>query len=506
MTAIPNELIECFKRRSIEDVKFFVKWLFPTVRAVQNITDMQAYIVKRIAFSETKRLSISAFTRYGKSQFVAVGIAVYILINENKSVKFIGPTDDQAAIIKNYMSELILNARGGILLHLSDLSIEKKEERLKAEASQRRMTFKNGCEYAIVTAHGQGFSAMGKGGSLIVMDEASLISRDAYAKIVRMLGDDPVNSTLVELYNPWDRDTKAFEHSISPRFERIQIDYRIGLKEGRITEDFVQEMREDMTPLEFTVLYESQFPDESEDSLHKLSHINRAEGVDFNLYGEMIKLLRIVQNKYRHIEAKVNKAREELKRYEIIVSCDPADKGLDFSVMMWGIVKDKQYYELLGVWSEAKSESMALVGKIITKAKEVIPKEVKGHIHIDCIGLGTGALSRLREIKNEQQLDNITVKGCHFGEAAMKKNEFQNKKAENHFRLAMLLAEGRISFKNIVQDKTYVKFKNEMMAMKWEITSSEKKRIIDPDKSPDFVDSCVYFIFKDKKELAVEFI
>jgi hypothetical protein len=842
-------LRELLKKRDILSTKALVKWLFPRNAAAQNMTYYQAYIVKRIAFSEAKRLNISAFTRYGKTQFVAIGVAIYILLNKNKKVVFIGPTDEQAGIIKNYMAELILDCP--LLLGIADIELRSKAERIRAEASQRRMTFSNGCEYRVVTAHGKGFSAMGHGadlcfpkGTLImtnkglidieelvfkkldydvlsfnhesnkfefkkinywfdngdsdlvkvvhskgffrcslnhpvftdrgyvsakdlcvndkiyilndfgkcygsklrsmwkkilyktksfqkkkktllfkdlfwfiserrkessmegrkrreslcslwkkicselsrikkknillggvqrksvktktekenenklfvlsersncysckkrkskvlfnklfkqvsfkkndgrrksclerwdsvrrlwkrvqysfkkknkvkrwfevffvrfkeyftsasyrlckdkqcgfkscyslcelsfkdkfqqglleevvvrkveflknkervynlevddnnnyfadgvlvhncIMDEAALVSRESYAKIMRMLGDDAENAVFVELFNPWDRDTKAYDHSISPRFERIQISYEVGLKEGRITEDFVEEMRGDMTPLEFTVLYESRFPDESEDSLHSLKHISRAEELCFGFLDEVNKILGKLEKKKELSESEFNFLVSELKRYDFRVSCDPADKGLDFTVMFWGIVKDKQFYEILGVWSEAKSESMSVVGKIVKKVQEFVPKGAFGSVYVDKIGIGTGTESRLREIKNELGLEHIRVVGCHYGEGAVRGNEFQNKKAENHFRCRDLFVEGRVSLKALVKDKDYVRVKSELLSMKWEITSTAKKKIVDPDKSPDFNDGVVYFVWLDRKELVADFI
>jgi len=655
MMTLKLKIKELLKRRSIKDIQVFVKWLFPNVKSAQNITYYQAYLVKRIAFSEVKRLSISAFTRYGKSQMVAIAVAIYILINKNKKIKFIGPTDDQAGIIKTYMSELILNSRGDILLNLSELELKEKKERLKAEVSQKRMTFRNGCEYSVVTAHNKGFSAMGKGGDLICfpkgtkittnkgliniedlvnnkelkvlsynhikdilefkpvleyfksscsdlikisyngkylvcsdnhpiyvkgkgyvkalnlcvndeiyilsdksnkydsklrylwervektiskieriskkridvynlcvkdnnnyfadnvlvhncMDEATLISRESYAKITRMLGDDPENSVLIELYNPWDRNTKAYDHSISPRFERIQIDYKIGIEEDRVTESFIEEQREDLTPLEFCVLYKSEFPEEAEDSLHSLKSIEKSESIEFGFESEVSVLLNKLKNRKQMSEAEFNKCKSELKRYDFRISCDPADKGLDFTTIYWGIVKDKQDYEILGVWSEAKSESMGVVGKVMQKIREFVPEEAFGSVYIDKIGIGTGTESRLRELKNEQGLDNIKIVGCHYGEGANNSKEFMNKKAENHFRVKDLLVGGNVSLKSLKSCKDYVKVKSELLSMKWDITSANKKRIIDPDKSPDFNDGIVYFCWRDKKELVASFI
>lgn len=500
--ALPKEFQIFLRERSIKQTQVFVKWLFPRVKAAQNLSYYQAYIVKRIAFSEVKRMSISAYTRYGKSQTVAIAVAIYIMINEGKKVKFIGPTDDQAGIIKDYMSELLLGSKDNILLNMAELTA-KGPARIKAEASQKRMTFTNGCEYRVVTAHGKGFAGMGHGGDLIIMDEAALISRESYAKITRMLGDDPENAALIELFNPWDRDTKAFDHSISQRFERIRIDYRIGLQEGRTTEDFIEEQREDITPLEFQVLYESRFPDESEDALHSLENIENSENTEFGFIDKVKRIISKLKDKNIR-ENEYKRLKDELNRFKFILSCDPADKGLDYTVIMWGISKDDTKYEIMGIYSEAKSDPMQVVAKIMS----IIKKHsigIKTEIKIDEIGIGTGPLSRIREIRDELRLKDIKITGCHYGEKAMQSTEFLNKKAENNFRLRHLFSQNAIALKKISNTENYLKLKSELLKIKWIMTSAQKKKIKDPDKSPDYSDALVYFCWRGKK-LTFDFI
>ncbi len=500
---IPPQLQEAIDK---ENFKFIAEWLFPDHKAAQNLTFYQCYIGKQIAFAKSKRISISAYTRYGKTQIVAIAVCIYILINKNKKIKFIGPTDDQAGLIKEYMAELLLGSRNGIMLNLTEIKAIGAA-RIKAEASQKRMTFRNGCEYRVVTAHGKGLTAMGHGGDLVIIDEAAMISRAAYAKIVRMLGDDPENSMLVELFNPWDRDTKAFDHSISARFLRIRIDWRIGIQEGRITKAFVDEMRGDMTPLEFCVLYKSRFPDEAEDSLHSLAKIEAAENIFFNFEDELKYIVDKLKQPKLLRKTELEALKHDLVRYKMIISCDPADMGLDFTVVNWGIERDRALFEPYGVWSEPKSDPMELVGKLIKRAKAYIDPMVQGEIKIDRIGIGSGSFSRLKEIKGEQNLTNLKIIGCHNGEDAINKIEFRNKKAENNFRLKAVFAEGQIALGYLCQSEEYHKIQAELLSMKWKMTSSEKKIIVDPEeKSPDFNDGLVYFVWRDKKSLTYSFL
>ncbi|KKM23155.1 hypothetical protein LCGC14_1618010 [marine sediment metagenome] len=78
---------------------------------------------------------------------------------------------------------------------------------------------------------------------------------------MRMLGDAPDDAMLIELYNPWDTDNRAYEHSISEDFETIRVDYKQGIKEGRITPEFIEEARREMSEFDFRIMYECKFVD-----------------------------------------------------------------------------------------------------------------------------------------------------------------------------------------------------------------------------------------------------
>ena len=485
------------------NVGFLCKYLFPNNRAAQNLSPLQKYIIRRIAFSESPRISVSAYTRYGKTQCVAIGIALFILLNRNKKIALIGPDKERAAILRNYLAELIVDCK--LLLDIADLDKTGKEKLIK-EATKNRLTFKNGCEYRILSAHGTGGALMGFGADIVVIDEAAMITRESYAKITRMLGDDPENSVLIEMYNPWDRDTKAFEHSIAPNFERIQIGYEIGIEEGRTTRAYIEEQRKEISPMEFTVLYESRFPDEAEDSLFKLSDIEAAEKKVFRFQDELDEILAKLKEPHKYNEGEIDLAKEQLKDYTKIIACDPADKGLDETVIFWGI-KKKNKFQLLGAYSEPKSESMQIVVRIMKKAKEFIGKEVKGIISVDEGGLGTGPVSRLKEIVSEKYEENILVRGCKGGQRAIKYDKFINMRSENSFRLEAIFAEGLISFNEIVKEEWYRKLKFQLMAIKWTETSSEKKQALKPeDKSPDWQDTLLYFVWKSNRDLAAIFV
>ncbi|KKN13503.1 hypothetical protein LCGC14_1005590 [marine sediment metagenome] len=462
-----------------------------------DLTPTQVEIVRTIGWSEKKRLSICAMTRYGKSLSIVLGIGLYLIRNKNKRIAFIAPQKEQAEILMNYMTDLILNS--SVLLSIVDIDL-KGPERMRKEVSKRRMTFKTGCEYRIFSAHGEASRLMGFGADVVIKDEACLIKGEGVnARIMRMLGDNPEESILIESFNPWDRDNKAFEHLDDPAFHKIHVPWQTALEEGRTTQAFIDEQRKELLPLEFTVLYDSEFPAESEDSIFNLVKINRAEEQKRDLIEETKEIIEQMKRPQDRTEAEFKKVKEKFNEVTRIISCDVADKGLDETVIFWGI-KKVGFYQVTGAYSEPKSESTDVAGRINEKIKEFIGHEIKGEVYIDSIGLGTGVVSMVKEYIRDNMYKNVRVIGCNFGAAPINKDRFRNKKAENNFRLKDIFDEDSIK---LIKVKN---LKNQLLNMKWKRSSTEKIVIEDPEKSPDWADALVYFIWKDTDALIYAFL
>ena len=209
-----KELIDWAIKNKRVDILVKHKWGF-------DLAPGQIEMVRKIAFLEHNRISISAMTRYGKTQCVAFGIALLIDFGVPAKIAFIGPKQEQAGILRQYLADLILADKS--LLSKAQIYVTG-EERIGKEASRKRMTFNTGAEYRVFSAEGEADRLMGFGADIVVKDEACLISRTANAKIMRMLGDNPDNGVLIELYNPWNRDNVAFEHTMDPEFDVLQIE------------------------------------------------------------------------------------------------------------------------------------------------------------------------------------------------------------------------------------------------------------------------------------------
>ena len=492
-----KEIYDEVVRNKRVDILVKHKWGF-------DLAPGQIEIVRKIAFMEVKKLSISAMTRYGKTQCIVFGIALLLDFGIPAKIAFLGPKEEQAGIMRQYLSELIVTDKS--LLSKAQI-FATGADRIGKEASRKRMTFNTGAEYRVFSGEGDADRLMGFGCDILIKDEACLINKQAYTKSSRMLGDNPENAIEIESYNPWKRDNKAYDHTLDPEWEVIQIGWKQAVAEGRTTEKFVMQQKRDLLPLEFTVLYESLFPEQSEDSLFSLEWIQMAEKTKFNFqdkltrYIEELKQVENDRNKTGQSEylSKKKNLMERISEFKKIIACDPAEMGLDETVIVWGI-EWKNKFQVVGKYSEAKSEPMRVVGKIIDVTEDFVESVVPGRIHIDRIGIGSGPLSRLKEVIQEKKLKNVRVIGCHYGEKAIKNDIFLNKKAENYFRLADIMRN------NLIDIPEEHKLRTQLISEKWERTSANKKKVIDPeDKSPDWGDALVYFVWKDNSGLSFGF-
>ena len=401
-----------------------------------------------IAFSEHTRVSINCYTRYGKTFCVSIGVSLYILFNENKRIALLAPSGAQTEIIRNYISDCIL--RCPLLRDLADFDRSGSQgSKLKKEASRTRLTFKNGCEYRVISAEGDAYRLMGFGADLTVKDESALIGREASVKIARMTGDDPEHAILVEITNPWDKDSKAYDHWIDPDWYHIHVDWRQGVKEGRTTVAHIMEMKnKETTPMDFVILYESRFPDESEDALISWAWLTKARDTKILEYS--------------------------IKRR--ILGIDVAEGGRDLTVVCNIIETTEGDYILEHIESWGKEpDTMVTVSKI----EREIAKFKATKINVDAIGVGKGVFDRLKEL-------HYPVFGIKVGRKPTREGtRYANQKSQFYWNLRTLFEKGKIKIPNNTLLIT------QLNNMKYELQKTSKKIIIvDPDdKSPDFGDA-----------------
>lgn len=434
-------------------------------------TKKQEEIITAIAYAKDPRVIINCMTRYGKTKAVSIGVGLYIILHENKKILCIGPRYDTTAILRNYIAELIIESP-----HLNAMleGMNKGLQRIRKQLSRKRVTFNNGCELLLLSGEGSAQRLMGFGGDLIIIDESCQFKKEVYtSKISRMLGDNE-NSVLVEISNPTTRDNHYYEHWINPRFKKIHVGWREALAEGRVSITFLQEQAPTgfklehkgvtyeglggLTPMEWQILYESEFPDQSEDALIPYTKVIKATTQKFDFEIE-----------------------------HSIISCDPADKGKDLTVIDW-VTTGKGLWVLNSIYSESKSEHVKVATRILAMQQAHRVDQIK----ID-YGMGVGIISMVKA--------GLQVKKCHvfsamFGSGPTDKRRFVNKKAEMYFYLAELFINEQIQIPN---HELLIK---QLVSMKWEKTVGDKIKIVDPpEKSPDFADALVIAVWKTANPL-----
>jgi len=455
-----------------EDVKSLCKAFFDI-----DLTPGEEQIVKAVAFPHNKRVIICCMTRYGKSFSISMGILLWILLNKDKKIAIIAPTNEKTTIIRNHIAYFVANSS----IFSQMLDIDKSGiERIRKEVSKRRMTWKNGIEMRTLSAEGTGQQLMGFGANLVIVDEECDIDFEVYrSKITRMLGDSP-DSIYIGIGNPWHRDNQMYQHWIDPTWHKIHINATQALTEGRIGQQFLDEQRSILSPREFQVLYDAVFPEESVDQLIKYAWIQNAiRPLPMGLTG--------------------------IKKCGI----DVARMGTDLSVLTYGVKTKDNIYVVQGIEDHPQQDTMQTVANALKLNQE----QGFDKIVVDTSGLGAGVTDRLREAKKENRLkaEIIAYEGgkssiMDFKRKTPERKEirtrFLNIKAEAYFHLRNLFEEGRIIIPK------HPKLIEQLSKMKWDITSSEKIRIFDPGeaegdtsekKSPDFADSCCYFTFEGSR-------
>jgi hypothetical protein len=216
------------------------------------LTPGQIEIFDAIFKKQHPRVHITAATRYGKSETISMAVLTRVSTFPEKWAVVAGNTEKAGIIM------------GDIIKHIFDneytrqrfvLEPGETEERIRRFRNKSRINFKleNNLlgEVFITTAQG----AMGLGAPNIVEDESALIPEKEHALVMRMLGDQPENF-LCKVGNPFDSDhfRNSFEDD---EYHKILIDYRQGIREGRFTPAYIDEMRKQ--PF-FDILYECKFP------------------------------------------------------------------------------------------------------------------------------------------------------------------------------------------------------------------------------------------------------
>lgn len=399
-------------------------------------------------------------TQYGKSLAVAIGVLLRASTHAEKWA-IIAPTEDKARIIMDYIIEHVFDHSWLV----KKLDYNGTKEKLMQERSKTRITFKGAGEIRVYSANAGNTqqvkkALMGFGSPNVVLDESPQLSDELYSTVKRMLGGTKDNF-LLEIGNPFYRN-HFWRMWTSKRYIRVFIDVYQALKEGRYTQEYIDEMKEEAF---FDVLYECHFPEEDQ----------APEGYR-RLISDAFIDKAIIKNDLPLGHRESGKLIDRP-----ILGIDPNHGGSNFTVMVVRfpttgfakVVLKKQYAE----------DKMDITGDIIADAEQIIEQfEIEDwRISVDAGGVGAGVADGL--VRKGYGVEKVL-----FGQKPKNGLMYQNAKAELYWRLRKWV---RADNGKLVQHSGFLELKeinykeNSTSKVQMESKQELAKRSVESPDTPD---------------------
>ena len=348
------------------------------------------------------RVQVIAPTQYGKTLTVAIAVLTSA-VGMGERFTVLAPSEKKASILMRYVIEHTFDQP--MFMQALELQDNVSLDRLRRERSREHLTFKGGGGVQVLSLDARNTkrnieAVMGFGGNRVILDESSLIEDNLYATVKRMLGGYKYRNTfLLEIGNPFYRNhfLRTWQ---GKRYKKLFIDYKQGLKEGRYSQEFIDEVREEAY---FDVFYECKFPE--------------ADTIDSRGYRQLL------------TDVEVNKAKGTVKRLKkpYLLGADIGGGG-DFNVY---VIRTPNYG-----WVEAKNRSSDTMVNV-TEIKRIMKKyKIQTRdVFVDDIGIGRGVTDRLKEL-------GVRVNGVASGAKPKDTTRFKNKKAEMGWGLRVWIRGG----------------------------------------------------------------
>lgn len=241
------------------------------------LTDSQDDLFSSVAMRRNPRIHCMSHTRWGKSMTVGLAALTRVATFPEKWAIIAG-TKTKSKIIMDYVINHIFDnefTRSRFMLDKGD-----NAESIRRHRNKSHLTFKVGKDPDGRTLYGEVFigtaaDALGFGAQCIIEDEAALIPTDQHSLVIRMLGDNLNDNFLIKIGNPFNREHFLTSYH-DPTYKKIVINCYKSLKEGRITEEIIEENR----PYSFfKVLYECKFPSADEQDLSGWMYLLKDEDI-----------------------------------------------------------------------------------------------------------------------------------------------------------------------------------------------------------------------------------
>ena len=226
------------------------------------LTDGQCEIFGAVVNQKLKWVWISAPTRYGKTEVIALAY-IYLAAILHLKIPVVGGSEEKAEKIMEYVVQHLGDHeelyRGLINLDLTDI------EKLKISVSKTTLRWATGAWIFVTSIESRSISkeaegVVGEGGDVIGLEEAGLIKReDQYSKVVRMAEEDRGWGKLIQSGNCIENS--VFETAYkSPLFYKVRITLEQAIAEGRYSAGFLEQKKQQTTSKDWKRYYLVLFP------------------------------------------------------------------------------------------------------------------------------------------------------------------------------------------------------------------------------------------------------
>ena len=322
-----------------------------------EITKGQAQIFVAIAKRKHPRIHVQTHTRYGKSEIISMAVLTVVTTEPEKFSIVAGNTDKAGIIMADIIKHIFDNeyTRSKFIIPKGE-----SEENIRRYKNKDRVNFalEEGLLGEVFITNAAG--AMGFGAPNVIEDESALVKTGEHSLVMRMLADQPTNF-LCKVGNPWPEEhfIKSFE---DPNYAKIIVDYKQGIAEGRLTPEYVEEVRREAN---FEVLWDCQFPPQGK--------ADRSNWVPLLTRDQVKKAL----VKAPHPGFGIDK-----------IGGDVAGGGRNFST----IIQRRQNVARI-LYRENESDTMSYAEKILEICYNPITKKdiiLRQNVAVDKVGIGRG--------------------------------------------------------------------------------------------------------------------
>jgi predicted phage terminase large subunit-like protein len=260
--------------KKIKIIKQTVRTIFKTSKGQPyEMTDGQAELFLSIIDPKIKWLWCSAPTRYGKSDILAMAI-LYLASYKKLKVPIVGGSEDKA---KKIMEYVVAHLADDASLYAGLINIQDAHDvdKLKVTVSKDALRWRDGGWIYITSVDSrrvgasQGEKVVGEGGDVIVLEEAGLITnKEQFSKVVRMPEEDKGWGKLIMSGNCIEKS--VFETAYNdPLYHKVRIDLDQAIKEGRYTQEYLEQKKGQTTSKDWKRYYLVLFPAANEFTIFK---------------------------------------------------------------------------------------------------------------------------------------------------------------------------------------------------------------------------------------------